>query len=176
MTRALCLKLAVYLAPLLAAPLALGQDDEDGAFDRTPRDCVIVSNIDEFEAVDDQNLIFHMRGREVLRNHLPRRCPGLERENRIAYETKAGRRLCSSDTITVLEDSGFGGFRPGFTCRLGEFVPLSPEEVEDLDRPEDSQSAQSAIETTEVDLPPAEPAEPAEEPAAGEESRRGREN
>ena len=90
-----------------------------------------------------------MRGSKVYRNHLPRKCPGLERENRIAYETH-GSRLCSIDTITVLEDFG-GGFRPGFTCRLGEFVPMSAAEVEELELREDGEAGQSSIETSEVE-------------------------
>ena len=51
--------------------------------------------------------------------------------------------------ITVLEDSfGVDGFRPrGFTCRLGEFVPLSPEEVEELEHSEDDEAGQSADRT-----------------------------
>lgn len=142
---------AAGLLPLFCAPTALAQDE--GAFDRTPQECITVSRIDSTEAVDDQNILFRMRGREVFRNHLPRKCPGLERENRIAYRTSVGR-LCSIDTITVLEQFGVG-FRDGFTCRLGEFVPLSPAEVEELEAREDGEAAQGAIETSEVEVEPA---------------------
>jgi hypothetical protein len=160
--------LTAGLLPLLAASSAIGQ--EDGAFDRTPQDCVSVSSIDETDAIDDQNIIFRMRGDRVFRNHLPRKCPGLERENRIAYRTTAGR-LCSIDTITVLEQFG-AGLRDGFTCRLGEFVPLSPAEVEDLELREDGQAGQNAIETSSVELGGEGQADEAEEesPAAAESS------
>jgi hypothetical protein len=141
-------RLTALLLPLLAATSAAGQDD--GAFDRTPRDCIVVQSIDDTDAIDDQNIIFRMRGNKVYRNHLPRKCPGLERENRIAYETRTSR-LCSIDTITVLEDFGVG-FRPGFTCRLGEFVPLSPAEIEELEFREDGEAGQRAIETSSVEL------------------------
>jgi hypothetical protein len=138
--------LAAGFFPLFSASTALAQDD--GAFDRTPRDCITVSRIDQTEALDDQNILFRMRGKEVFRNHLPRKCPGLERENRIAYRTTAGR-LCSIDTITVLEQWGVG-FRDGFTCRLGEFVPLSPAEIEELEALEDGRAGQGAIEGSEL--------------------------
>lgn len=141
--------LTASLLPLCAAAPALSQEDE-GAFDRTPQDCVIVTRIDDTDAIDDQNIIFRMRGDQVYRNTLPRKCPGLQRENRIAYET-ASSRLCSIDTITVLEDFGVG-LRPGFTCRLGEFVPLSPAEVEDIDLRKRGEAGQSTIETSEVEL------------------------
>jgi hypothetical protein len=122
-------------ATAVLAASAVAQDDAadvEGAFDRTPQNCILVSSIDETDAIDDQNLIFRMRGRKVFRNHLPRKCPGLERENRIAYEAR-NARLCSIDTITVLEQRFGVGLQGGFTCRLGEFIPLSPAEVEDLD-------------------------------------------
>jgi hypothetical protein len=188
MTRAsnLGLTVVVGLLPLVGLP-SLAQDDEEGAFDRTPKDCILSSSIDETDAVDDQNILFYMRDRTVYRNHLPRKCPGLERENRMSYELSGTRRLCSTDTITVIEDSGFGGgglggFRDGFTCRLGEFVPLSPEEVEDLELREDDRDGgglfgrrratggrqpQSTIETSEVELP-AETTGEAGEPAPAE--------
>lgn len=162
---------AAGLFPLFSASTALAQDD--GAFDRTPQDCINVSRIDSTEAVDDQNIIFRLRGREVFRNHLPRKCPGLERENRIAYRTSVGR-LCSIDTITVLEQFGVG-FRDGFTCRLGEFVPLSPAEVEELDAREDGEAGQAAIETSEVDVEPTED-EAAEDDAASSENAGDEEN
>jgi hypothetical protein len=53
--------------------------------------------------------------------------------------------------ITVLEPYGVG-FRPGFTCRLGQFVPLSPAEVEDIDLRKKGESKQGAIETSEVEI------------------------
>ena len=141
-------RLSLWALPVLV-PLGLG-GQEDGAFDRTPRDCIIVSSIDDTDALDDQNIIFRMRGNRVYRNHLPRRCPGLERENRIAYQTRGGR-LCNIDTITVLEDVGVG-LRNGFTCRLGEFVPMSPDEIEEFDLREEGRGTQGAIESRSVEL------------------------
>ncbi len=80
--------------------------------------------------------------------------------------------------ITVLEESGFGvggglgAFRDGFTCRLGEFVPLSPEEVEELEQREDEgrggRRRRNTIETSEVELPNPEPSSEGAEPEAAE--------
>jgi hypothetical protein len=183
MTRDSKRRLAVVasLLPLLGLP-AVAQDDEDVAFDRTPKDCVLSSSIDKTDATDDQNILFYMRNRGVYRNHLPRKCPGLDRENRISYKLSGTRRLCSTDMITVLEESGFSGgtgFREGFTCRLGEFVPLSPEEIEELEAREDEgggifgrrratggRQPQNTVETTEVEIPA--PETQGDEPAATE--------
>ena len=171
------LTLAACLVPALAAFPVAAQDDDD-VFDRTPIDCITVSGIDKHEAVDDQNILFYMRDRRVFRNHLPRKCPGLEREQRIAYKLEGTQRLCSINTITVLEDGIGGGgplgFREGFTCRIGEFVPLSPEEVEDLkllaDQPRGGRRTQSTIETTEVEAPERASPDEREEPATAEPS------
>lgn len=163
-------RLVAGLIPLLAGASALGQDDEDKPFDRTPQNCVITSRIAQTEAIDDQNIIFRMRGKQVYRNTLPRTCPGLLRENRIAWETSTAR-LCNIDMITVLESYGVG-FRPGFTCRLGEFVPLSPAEVEDMELRKKGEAGQRAIETSQVELEGADAPQgdaesaPANEPAA----------
>lgn len=143
-------RLAAGLLPLFVGASVLGQDDEDKPFDRTPQDCIITSRIRQTDAIDDQNIIFRMRGNQVYRNTLPRACPNLQRENRIAWETSTSR-LCDIDLITVLEPYGVG-FRPGFTCRLGQFVPLSPAEVEDIDLRKKGEAGQSAIETSQVEL------------------------
>lgn len=167
---------AASLVPVLVMLPVLAQDDEEAVFDRTPEDCILSSSIDKHDAIDDQNILFYMRDKRVYRNHLPRKCPGLERENRISYELQGTRRLCSINTITVLEDGFAGGFRPGFTCRLGEFVPLSPAEIEDLvllanerrTGRSGGRGTQSTIETSEVELPQAEAESEGEEPAAAE--------
>lgn len=153
MMRASFAGLVVGALPMLFASMgAYAQDgEEDKPFDRTPVSCVRVTSIDKTEAVDDQNILFHMRGKTVYRNHLPMRCPRLEQENRIAYQVFGGR-LCDSDTITVLEESVFG-LQNGFTCGLGDFVPLSPEEVEDLRKQEDDlPTGEDGFETEAVDL------------------------
>ena len=173
MIRASLARLAVGVLPLLLSPAAAFAQDDDEPFDRTPKKCVRVTLIDQTQAVDDQNILFHMRGKAVYRNHLPRKCPRLEREGRIAYEVFGGQ-LCDTDTITVLEDSVFG-LQRGVTCGLGEFVPLSPEEVEDLERDEeDLPGGPGQVEAEAIDLEEsAEPAaeagsEPAETPPAAE--------
>ena len=161
-----CFRAAAGMSAPLAAPSAFGQDGDDEPFDRTPADCITVARIDQTDAIDDQTIIFRMRGNRVYRNTLPNKCPGLQRENRIAYQSSTSR-LCNIDTITVLEDFGVG-FRPGFTCRLGPFVPLSEEEVEDIDLRKKGEAGQRAIETSSVEIERDDAAtEPAENDEAG---------
>jgi hypothetical protein len=168
-------------ATVIVAASAAAQNDAsdvEGAFDRTPQECLIITQIDETDAVDDQNVIFRMRNNKVYRNHLPRKCPGLERENRFAYESH-NSRLCSIDTITVLEQRFGPGLQGGFTCRLGEFIPLSPAEIEDLDaREREGRRGRSGISARPVETDaddadetaPAEGAVPAEAAAPAAET------
>lgn len=86
------------------------------------------------------------------------------------YETRTSR-LCSNDTITVLEDVGVG-LRRGFTCRLGEFLPMSPADVEELELREEGRGGRQAIETRSIELPEDDEA-PAGEPAEADEADSG---
>lgn len=101
--------------------------------DRDPQTCISTTSIDRTEVIDDQTVVFFMRGTRVFTNRLSRSCPGLARENRFMYRTQSNR-LCSNDTITVLESRG--GLQAGFTCGLGPFYPVTREEAERLTRPE----------------------------------------
>jgi hypothetical protein len=147
---------------LLAGSAAVGADDDDARFDRRPRDCVQTQAISRTEILDDQTIIFFMRGKNVAyRNFLPRKCPGLKRRERFGYQVTAGR-LCNIDMITVLERAGnvfdrsnLGGFQPGFTCRLGDFLPMSREDLESLKAEKAGDASQSAVKTKAVTLPPA---------------------
>jgi len=71
MTRASLRRLTAGALPLLFGLSAAVAQDE-GAFDRTPVDCIRVISIDQTQAIDDQNILFHMNGKRVYRNHLPR--------------------------------------------------------------------------------------------------------
>ncbi|MGD8341663.1 MAG: DUF6491 family protein [Gammaproteobacteria bacterium] len=102
--------------------LAMAQGTE-GA----PARCVQVSRIDRTEVIDDRTIVFYMRGRTIYVNRLDRACPGLDRGNPFSYRTSTSR-ICSADSITVLENTAFGLSR-GFTCGLGEFEPSNEEAI-----------------------------------------------
>jgi hypothetical protein len=106
-------------------------DDAAGAeLDRDSTRCIVTTRLDRTEVVDDQTVLFFMRGGDVYRNRLTRSCPGLEREKRFTYRVY-GNQLCRIDTITVLESRAFG-LTDGFTCALGDFQPISVDEAERL--------------------------------------------
>ena len=140
--------LILLLAATLIPNLSGAQDEEK--LDRRPVDCISVPSIDDTEVVDDRTVLFFMRGDKVYRNYLPKTCPGLERQDSFSYRTTSSR-LCAMDTITVLEREPSPGVS-GFTCALGEFRPISPEEVEEISLGP-ATFGRSAIEVEVVKLP-----------------------
>lgn len=113
---------------------AAGAADADGAvadaLGRNPTRCIATTRLDRTEVIDDETVLFFMRGGDIYRNRLTRSCPGLEREQRFTYRVY-GNQLCRIDTITVLESRAFG-LTDGFTCALGDFQPISADQAERL--------------------------------------------
>lgn len=152
-----CLVTSTVVATLLSLVAARAQDD----FERTPEDCVRASRIRSTQVVDDRNILFYMRGDRVYRNELPEDCPRLASEGRFLYERRVGQRigrLCSIDSITVIES--FGAAPYGATCRLGRFYPITQTEVDDIVGI--SRSAEG-VDVDEVELPEGSEREPSED-------------
>jgi hypothetical protein len=82
-------------------------------------DCISTGSIGNTRVQDNRTIDFVMRDGTVYRNTLPVSCTPLGFEKRFAYRTNSAR-LCSDDTITVLQSGGVGA--P--TCGLGKFVPV----------------------------------------------------
>lgn len=85
-------------------------------------DCIDLIRIDRSEVVDDQTILFHMKGGKIWKNTLPYKCPRLGFERAFSHKTSINR-LCSVDTITVLDTSAR---MPGATCGLGTFEAYTP--------------------------------------------------
>jgi hypothetical protein len=113
---------------LLASRVSAQNDAED--IDREVKNCINLNQIDHTDVVDDDTILFYMRGNEIYENDLPNRCPELRSEDRFLYRVSTSQ-LCNVDTITVLNDMGFG-FMPGATCGLGKFAPISQEAADEL--------------------------------------------
>lgn len=158
MRRTTCLTLAGVLA--LALPGAGAQDldapkEVEIPLDRTPESCLQLTRISRTRVVDDETVLFYVRGGDVYQNVLPRTCNGLKRNDRFMYQPFSNR-LCDTDMITVLEQFG-GRFDRGMTCRLGEFYPISELEAEELmlasDEETRSRRGGGRIEVEPVELP-----------------------
>jgi hypothetical protein len=113
---------------LLVSRVAAQNDADD--IDREVKNCINLNQIDRTNVVDDDTILFYMRGSEIYENDLPNKCPELRSEDRFLYRTSTSQ-LCNVDTITVLNDMGFG-FMQGASCGLGKFAPISEEAAEEL--------------------------------------------
>ena len=115
---------------LIAAPIT-AQDGRDAA-PADARICISLNEIDHTSVIDDNTILFYARGHDIYRNYLPQSCPELKNEQRFMYRVSLPQ-LCANDTITVLEDAGFG-FIPGPTCGLGKFAPITKDEADELEQ------------------------------------------
>jgi hypothetical protein len=147
--------LLAFAAAAMPAPNVAAQDDANGI----AQPCIRPSNIDRTRIIDNRNMLFFMRDDSVLHNVLPDTCPQLRSEGRFAYD-KGSDRLCAQSSITVIVERGISGgqYLPGPVCRLGMFVPVTEDEVDDLlalsKKGKRSRNAGAAVEATPVELPP----------------------
>lgn len=92
--------------------------------------CLSLKMIDRTDVVSDQGILFYTKSGDIYLNKLPHRCPGLAFEDSFMYRTSIGQ-LCDLDIITVLDDIGFG-LTSGVSCGLGQFHPVSEEDVKEI--------------------------------------------
>jgi hypothetical protein len=120
--------IVTFAAGALFAPWVVHADDKKADLDRTPVDCIITRNIDKTDIIDDRTILFYMKGKNkpIYRNYLPSKCPNLESSDRFGYAVTSSR-LCKVDLIQALPRIGIP-----IPCRIGEFTPISADEVEEL--------------------------------------------
>jgi len=136
-----------YLSPLLVAaclqlPAAgLLAQDPGATPDAAPAPatgaegtgtCIPLQRIESTKVLDDQTILFELRGNETLVNRLPHRCPGLGFEKSFGYKTSISQ-LCSQDIIWVVTHMGSGLDR-GASCGLGRFEPYVAPETDAADK------------------------------------------
>lgn len=95
-----------------------------------PAACLHLVRIDHTRVVDNQNILFYMRNGDVYLNKLDHRVPGLRPNRPFMYRSSVGA-ICRNDSITVLEDWGFG-FTAGATGGLGDFQRIDQAQANSL--------------------------------------------
>ncbi len=92
-------------------------------YDQSKR-CLSLHKFDEVRALDENHVLFEMKGDKYYLVQLERRCPGLMPQNAVGYEHRSSR-LCATDRVRGIGVTG--GFSP--TCQLGRFQPISEEQL-----------------------------------------------
>jgi hypothetical protein len=162
---------AALLAAALMAPGAAQQGDEAEVADasRDPRSCLPHPTIDRTKILNGRNIVFVTRDNTIYNNQLPKQCASLRRNSLVNYGIANGR-ICAGDRFQVLWENRPGSYLPGAQCQLGNFVPISAAELEDLvamtaekrERRGRGRSTREAVTSEKIELPQAETPAPAE--------------
>ena len=91
--------------------------------------CLSLTRIRQSVVLNDQHILFNMRGGDVYLSKLPYRCSRLGFEEAFSYSTSL-TKLCNTDIITVIDQSG-AGLRLANSCGLGIFQKLEEKEAEE---------------------------------------------
>ncbi len=100
-----------------------GVEDDDELTDMSePKKCLSLHAINTMKVIDENNILFYVRGQKLYQNTLPRKCSGLRPGSVISYEVYMGR-LCSNDLISVMDKFG-DRFSPSNKCSIGKFEQI----------------------------------------------------
>ena len=136
---------------MLMGNIAAAEDDAEEFSE--PKDCISLTHLDRTDIIDDRNILFYMRGKDVYLNQLPHRCSGLRMAGGFSYR-RTTNRLCNIDVIRPIPR---GGMRGGISCGLGTFRLVTEDEILALKEkkpPEsDMQGDGSEIESIDDDEP-----------------------
>lgn len=130
-------KIATIILAMIFVPVsALADETNDDKmtkalkkYEKTGKieNCITVTRIDSSKVIDDNNILFEMRGKKAYLNTLPHRCSRLGFEKAFSYRLHT-TQLCNVDIITVFDS---GSSIQGPSCGLGKFVEYKkkPKEV-----------------------------------------------
>jgi len=91
--------------------------------------CLQSENIERTEPLNDQYIVFHLRGEQTWIAQMRGRCPGLGPNAKLVFE-KDSPRICEWDSVRVVYDNGLGnGVTFGPRCNLPKFEPVSEQQV-----------------------------------------------
>jgi hypothetical protein len=109
--------------------------------------CLNSSQYHHVRVLDNRRILFEGRRDQYWLNVLPARCSGLQSGDALRVERISGQRLCQFDSLYPLEWFAWPWYRrwpwywnSGPKCTLGEFLPLTSDQVQQLDSTFDASS------------------------------------
>ncbi len=125
------------IAAILAPPL------DPAVFGETKR-CLGDNEYRSFRALDDRRMLFEGRGDKLWINTLRTSCPELRWGDVLVVRSFNFRRICESDSFAVADWFDWPWYRrwpwqwgtrlgTGMTCTLGEFKPVTKDQVEGIE-------------------------------------------
>ena len=89
--------------------------------------CISRHKIREVKVIDEKHVSFQVGRDKYYLVQLARRCPGLNRQSTVSYET-SGQRVCTRDSIRGLNGVGAGAWM-GPPCRIPGFQEVTREQL-----------------------------------------------
>lgn len=86
--------------------------------------CLSLHKFKRVQALDENHILFEVRGGKYYLVQLERRCPGLRPQNAVSYEPRSSR-LCAMDRVRGAGVTA--GFSPN--CQLGRFQSITEEQL-----------------------------------------------
>jgi hypothetical protein len=80
--------------------------------------CLDAGHVDHTAVVDDQTILFYMRGGKIWKNTLRQKCPSLKFEQGFSEDILSDEICSNRQMIRVLQT--------GASCSLGAFTPYTP--------------------------------------------------
>jgi hypothetical protein len=80
--------------------------------------CLDIDHVDHTVVVDDQTILYYMRGGKIWKNTLQRQCSSLKFEQGFVEDIRGGEVCSNRQTIRVIQT--------GALCSLGAFTPYTP--------------------------------------------------
>ncbi len=91
--------------------------------------CISTFQYDSVEVLDKQHVLFKGRGDHLWVNTLRVPCIGLRRRDVLQFELR-GSQLCNLDDFVAIARTPFFGTKTSASCALGDFSPITQEQVE----------------------------------------------
>ncbi len=91
--------------------------------------CLSIHRIREVDALDDRHVVFRLSRKALYLVQLPHRCPGLRRNDPVAYESQSGMSVCTHDAIRGTFRYGPGDTRLGPPCSIPGFQEITVEQL-----------------------------------------------
>ncbi|NIP16440.1 MAG: hypothetical protein GWM88_17495 [Pseudomonadales bacterium] len=113
-------QVAEQIDTILTQPL--GEEDYGGG-----ERCISTRLYDSVEVLDTRHVLFKGRGERLWVNTLRSNCVGLRKRDVLQFDLR-GSQICNLDTFTAVTNT-FGWQRTSATCSLGDFSPVTAEQV-----------------------------------------------
>ena len=99
--------------------------------DSEPTNCLYARDVKQFEILDNKHLLLIGRLDRRWVSRLKTQCSGL-RKNMVISVSRFGSQICANDRITATSRGAVRGEGPVANCLLGQFEPVSLEQVAQL--------------------------------------------